>query len=1496
MCAVCVLLCAVPVFSAAAQTVTPTGTMYLNFNSTDWTGDTAQIDSDTSRLYAKYGTSSNKVEITYKDTINLSASDFSVSTYLRPIYYTSNRYGEYCALKIGQLELREYNKTVEGLAVYTLRVFYNGAERASYDLGGTPNHYYAAVKVGSLLRVKIDNKYITLTDENGSAVDGISAEGMDFSDSAVSIVLYSNWNNQRYAEGCIINPNYADRTTEDVTYPDSSLYIKDSDDENSTISYMNTAVTIPQGTDNGLVTCNYDGIYFESDIWQAVPMISQELIDLGYIEGGEACQAVASLVTSTDGTLSMFGTDCGGLWRSLDGGTHWQLATIGLDSAGATGIAIDPKNKNHVIVVGCNTGKAMSNGIFVTTDAANQCEWTKTLSASKIAGTSVAIATHNDYRVQIVYDASSYDSTLGYCKTAYWSVEDVVIKYNSTEYKQAAMWKTTDGGFTWQKLENAVGTIYVDGIARTDSAFLAGAEMDSVTVGNTTYIYAATSEGFYISTDGGAHWTETMSGLGVYANSIDTVNNNVAGYDSAYDGYVWASTDTALYRSADYGYTWSKVNGAYYPAKTSNCTPDNVFVSSLNPLNIYITHRGTNGAGWYSNDGGQSWNISSQYKSEAWQPVSGVSPFGYWSNIYEDTLYVMANGVWKSIDAGVNLHWSNSGYNAILVGGKWNFNVNNPNLVSVSSQDFNGGFSTDGGKTWTYLSWRGASWGGFTYGAYMLNEKTLIACDANSWTGTRYLWVTHDGGETYENTEIVVNGTTTAIGCIGHDSIAFMGEWRTDDYGYTWREMTYDATTGSMGCDGVYTVDKQTGILFGRKGTKIVYSANNGVTWHQIGSSSKPASDMAYDHETGTLYVVDNNTLTSCHIDFNDSNNSFETISYSGSTTYASSCAVDPNNPNVVYVSDDPGITAPSYENSGVYRSLDRGKTWTCITRKKGDGRDLCPAGGKAAISIRVNPATGELFAATSCKGMWKIAAPAQWYLDENTEASTLVPNVPDTNMYKVSSDAVYDIIDAGRYTNPTGYEYKTVELELISASAGVENGYFKVPDGVKIYTGDHIKLGCHYSTAFVFPNGASVSGGCMNTTTVKGSWAYSKQVCKGHNGYYSFDEPGDYTIYTINSGNSNGAGWAIVTFTVEDPYSGVQYISTEQELAEIGNNLSGNYVLENDIELTSDWTSIGTEDAPFCGLIYGNGHTVSGLTDAFIGVNNGSISHLEVIGTVSGDNSGIVADKNLSYIGHVKAGGTVSGKGSGAITGYNAGIIEQSLASAEVSGTGSGGIAGYNHTVTDETSGEVTYVGSIKNTYYSSAYTAIGTGAVSSEDTAVSYTSLTDSAQFGALDDSWYVVSGAEPQVMTKYGYSEDTLIQPVKSYTIINNYLYLDTLSKTVADFTALYSLDGAEVSVYGADDTVKSGDQLVNTGDVMRLECYGTVAEITFVITGDVTMTRCISSAGAVVIKGILVETINAGETVRMAADMNHDKTVTSGDYLIYKQALLGLVKLY
>lgn len=78
--------------------------------------------------------------------------------------------------------------------------------------------------------------------------------------------------------------------------------------------------------------------------------------------------------------------------------------------------------------------------------------------------------------------------------------------------------------------------------------------------------------------------------------------------------------------------------------------------------------------------------------------------------------------------------------------------------------------------------------------------------------------------------------------------------------------------------------------------------------------------------------------------------------------------------------------------------------------------------------------------------------------------------------------------------------------------------------------------------------------------------------------------------------------------------------ISTEAQLKAIANNLSGTYVLKNDITLSDDeWTPIGTSDHPFTGKLDGQGHTIIGLTvgngaqnqtnnnKAFFGFTNGA-------------------------------------------------------------------------------------------------------------------------------------------------------------------------------------------------------------------------------------------------------------------------------------------------
>ena len=78
--------------------------------------------------------------------------------------------------------------------------------------------------------------------------------------------------------------------------------------------------------------------------------------------------------------------------------------------------------------------------------------------------------------------------------------------------------------------------------------------------------------------------------------------------------------------------------------------------------------------------------------------------------------------------------------------------------------------------------------------------------------------------------------------------------------------------------------------------------------------------------------------------------------------------------------------------------------------------------------------------------------------------------------------------------------------------------------------------------------------------------------------------------------------------------------ISTEEQLKAIANDLSGTYVLKNDITLSdADWTPIGTSSDPFKGTLDGKGFTIKGLTvgdgakddsnnnKAFFGFTNGA-------------------------------------------------------------------------------------------------------------------------------------------------------------------------------------------------------------------------------------------------------------------------------------------------
>ena len=64
---------------------------------------------------------------------------------------------------------------------------------------------------------------------------------------------------------------------------------------------------------------------------------------------------------------------------------------------------------------------------------------------------------------------------------------------------------------------------------------------------------------------------------------------------------------------------------------------------------------------------------------------------------------------------------------------------------------------------------------------------------------------------------------------------------------------------------------------------------------------------------------------------------------------------------------------------------------------------------------------------------------------------------------------------------------------------------------------------------------------------------------------------------------------------SVPDGYTGIY---TAEDLNSVRNNLSGKYILMNDINLSSwgEWTPIGTDRAPFTGVFDGNGWSITDM------------------------------------------------------------------------------------------------------------------------------------------------------------------------------------------------------------------------------------------------------------------------------------------------------------
>jgi photosystem II stability/assembly factor-like uncharacterized protein len=258
-----------------------------------------------------------------------------------------------------------------------------------------------------------------------------------------------------------------------------------------------------------------------------------------------------------------------GVYKSMDGGKTWK--NVGLKKSEHIGkIIIDPNNSDIVWVAaqGPLWNSGGDRGLYKTTDGGKT--WEKSLEISDNTGVTDIVM---DPRNSNVIYAAAYQR-----RRHVWTLID--------GGPESAIYKTVDGGKTWDKLTNGLpgGNVGRIGLA------ISNIEPD--------YLYAiieasGDNGGFFRSTDRGASW-EKRSGL---VSSSPQYYQELFTHPKNKDIVYSLSTYTQF--TLDGGKTFST-----FPFKEKHVDDHALWINPSNPDNIFI---GCDGGLYETHDGAKNW-------------------------------------------------------------------------------------------------------------------------------------------------------------------------------------------------------------------------------------------------------------------------------------------------------------------------------------------------------------------------------------------------------------------------------------------------------------------------------------------------------------------------------------------------------------------------------------------------------------------------------------------------------------------------------------------------------------------------------------------------------------------------------------------------------------------------------------------------------------------------------------------------------------------------
>ena len=424
------------------------------------------------------------------------------------------------------------------------------------------------------------------------------------------------------------------------------------------------------------------GIYRSTDATNSWENITDD-IELPFDRTG------IRILTTGPAPGSLYAVSHNGLFRSTDEGTTWTQIDNGI-TGNILVLAFDPGNAD-VVYAG-----TLEGGLFKTVNAG--ANWWSIGSPDLPADHIRSIAI-DPVQPQILYLGTlSHGCYKSFDGGQTWipinnnvnmtKIESIVIDPANTLTLYAAdsdpstgmgIFKSADGGQSWTKLSPTLEFGWGPG------PYIA---IDPV---DTENIYSVTHAAVFLSNDGGSNWDSSpVSSSQVNSITVDPANPQV----------LYAGTREGIFKSTNRGQSWIEASNGIRAISFAHSSAHSLAIDRSDPSFMYAgTTDGTNGRGYRSADGGQTWT-----KMLEW----GISSIATNPSSPGD-VFVFRNDIAKSSDRGLTFTQLNNGFFCCFTEGDMVLHPSDPltiYLAGANSEHSADGIykTTDGGLNWTLMN------------------------------------------------------------------------------------------------------------------------------------------------------------------------------------------------------------------------------------------------------------------------------------------------------------------------------------------------------------------------------------------------------------------------------------------------------------------------------------------------------------------------------------------------------------------------------------------------------------------------------------------------------------------------------------------------------------------------------------------------------------------------------------------------------------------------